>query len=76
MAGLDVDSIAIGAFHAMKNGILTSQSAGNNGPRVSSLSSVAPWILTVAASRIDRHVIDKVALANGRTLVVRFINSL
>lgn len=26
------DSIAIGAFHSMKNGILTSDSAGNSGP--------------------------------------------
>ena len=26
------DTIAIGAFHAMKNGILTSNSAGNSGP--------------------------------------------
>ncbi|PQM38592.1 subtilisin-like protease SBT4.4 [Prunus yedoensis var. nudiflora] len=64
------DPVAIGAFHAMKKGILTSQSAGNMGLKVASVVSVAPWILTVAASSIDRRFTDKVVLANGKTLVV------
>ncbi|KAL6275763.1 hypothetical protein ACE6H2_019364 [Prunus campanulata] len=63
------DPVAIGAFHAMKKGILTSQSAGNMGLKVASVVSVAPWILTVAASSIDRRFTDKVVLANGKTLV-------
>ncbi|XP_058110932.1 subtilisin-like protease SBT4.9 [Magnolia sinica] len=50
----DHDSIAIGAFHAMQKGILTSQSSGNNGPVPAFLLSVAPWVLTVAqAAPID-----------------------
>ncbi|KAM1401560.1 hypothetical protein ACFX1X_028740 [Malus domestica] len=65
----DRDAIAIGAFHALEKGILTSQSAGNGGPYEGSVSSVAPWILTVAASSIDRRIIDKVVLGNRRTLV-------
>ncbi|XVF05205.1 hypothetical protein REPUB_Repub05bG0151900 [Reevesia pubescens] len=48
------DSIAVGAFHAMKKGILTSCSAGNNGPDLYSLVNAAPWILTVGASTTDR----------------------
>ncbi|RVW97526.1 Cucumisin [Vitis vinifera] len=44
------DSAAIGAFHAMKNGILTSTSAGNEGPLLVSVTNVSPWSLSVAAS--------------------------
>ncbi|XP_068344257.1 subtilisin-like protease SBT4.6 [Pyrus communis] len=71
----DQDPIAIGAFHALEKGILTSQSAGNDGPYMGTVSSVAPWILTVAASSIDRHIIDKVVLGNGRTLVGNSVNA-
>jgi len=62
------DPIAIGAFHAMAKGILTVQSAGNNGPNPT--VSVAPWILTVAASTTNRRIVTKVVLGNGKTLVV------
>ncbi|XVE99672.1 hypothetical protein REPUB_Repub03eG0220100 [Reevesia pubescens] len=59
------DSIAIGAFHAMKNGILTSNSAGNSGPNVATVVNVSPWSLSVAASTIDRKFITNVKLGNG-----------
>ena len=47
-----IDRIAIGALRAIKKGILTSQSARTifNSYKVGSVSSVAPWIFTVAAS--------------------------
>ncbi|TYG51917.1 hypothetical protein ES288_D10G299600v1, partial [Gossypium darwinii] len=60
------DSIAIGAFHAMKKGILTSNSAGNGGPTPGSVVNVSPWSLTVAASTIDRKFVTKVKLGNGQ----------
>ena len=69
------DSIAIGAFHAMEKGILTVNSAGNNGPLFGTVSSVAPWLLSVAASSIDRQFIAKVVLGNGRTLIVCLVHS-
>lgn len=59
------DSIAIGAFHAMKHGILTSNSAGNEGPEYFTTSNVSPWSLSVAASTIDRKFVSRVQLANG-----------
>lgn len=64
------DALALGAFHAMEKGILTVNSAGNDGWNEGTTSSTAPWIMTVAASDIDRRIIDKVALGNGKVLTV------
>lgn len=64
------DSIAIGAFHSMKNGILTSTSAGNSGPEYKSLSNYSPWSLSVAASTIDRNFSNKLVLGNNQVLEV------
>ncbi|XP_038891007.1 cucumisin-like [Benincasa hispida] len=59
------DSIAIGAFHAMQHGILTSNSAGNEGPEYFTTSNISPWSLSVAASTMDRKFVSQVQLANG-----------
>uniref|UniRef100_M1DNL1 Cucumisin n=1 Tax=Solanum tuberosum TaxID=4113 RepID=M1DNL1_SOLTU len=59
------DSIAIGAFHSMKNGILTSNSAGNSGPDPQTVTNLSPWSLSVAASTIDRRFVTDVQLGNG-----------
>ncbi|XP_058197603.1 subtilisin-like protease SBT5.4 [Rhododendron vialii] len=59
------DGIAIGAFHAVRNGIVVVCSAGNDGPNPGSVSNVAPWILTVAASTLDRDFASYVQLNNG-----------
>ncbi|XP_052198207.1 cucumisin-like [Diospyros lotus] len=59
------DSIAIGAFHSMKNGILTSNSAGNSGPDPETITNFSPWSLSVAASTIDRKFVTKVKLRNS-----------
>ncbi|XP_042487748.1 subtilisin-like protease SBT4.10 [Macadamia integrifolia] len=65
------DPIAIGAFHAMQKGVLTSASAGNEGPDMVSMSNLAPWMLTVAASSTDRQIVSKVTIDNQITMVVR-----
>ncbi|CAI0414184.1 unnamed protein product [Linum tenue] len=59
------DALAIGAFHAMKRGVLSSASAGNSGPSPATASNLAPWMLTVAASSMDRKFISQVVLGNG-----------
>ncbi|KAK8544368.1 hypothetical protein V6N13_056150 [Hibiscus sabdariffa] len=69
------DPIAIGAFHAAEKGILVMQSAGNSGPKAQKVVSVAPWILSVAASTTDRFFVDRVVLGNGKTLTGFSLNS-
>ncbi|KAJ9184226.1 hypothetical protein P3X46_003973 [Hevea brasiliensis] len=62
------DVIAIGAFHAIQKGIVVVCSAGNDGPTPSSVTNIAPWIITVGASTIDRQFQTWVELGNGRRL--------
>jgi len=59
------DASSIGAFHATRNGILTSKSAGNNGPDLATITNDSPWSLSVAASTIDRNFFIKVQLGNN-----------
>ncbi|OIV90449.1 hypothetical protein TanjilG_01927 [Lupinus angustifolius] len=60
------DSIAIGAFGAAQNGVVVSCSAGNSGPGPYTAVNIAPWILTVGASTIDREFPADVVLGDGR----------
>ncbi|KAL0321906.1 UNVERIFIED_CONTAM: Cucumisin [Sesamum calycinum] len=69
------DPIAIGAFHAMKNGILTSNSAGNSGPSSASIVNFSPWSLSVAASTIDRKFLTNVQLGNDESYVGVSVNT-
>ncbi|XP_027338944.1 subtilisin-like protease SBT4.14 [Abrus precatorius] len=62
------DSISIGAFHAMRKGIITVASAGNDGPTLGTVTNTAPWIVTVAASGIDRTFRSTVQLGNGKNI--------
>ncbi|XP_042518868.1 subtilisin-like protease SBT5.3 [Macadamia integrifolia] len=62
------DSVAIGSFHAVKNGIVVVCSAGNKGPMVGSVNNVAPWILTVGATTTDREFLTYVQLGNKMQL--------
>ncbi|XP_022132049.1 CO(2)-response secreted protease-like isoform X2 [Momordica charantia] len=68
------DPIAIGAFHAHQMGVLVVCSAGNDGPDPNTVGNVAPWILTVAASNIDRDFQSTVVLGNGKTFQGTAIN--
>ncbi|KAG0561397.1 hypothetical protein KC19_9G061800 [Ceratodon purpureus] len=65
---LRYNAIAIGAFGAMEKGVFVSCSAGNEGPGLGTVENFAPWIMTVAASTIDRDFPANVILANGQIL--------
>ncbi|XP_019434160.1 PREDICTED: subtilisin-like protease SBT4.14 [Lupinus angustifolius] len=62
------DSIAVGAFHAMRKGIITVASAGNDGPNMATVTNNAPWIVTVAASGIDRDFKSTIELGSGKNV--------
>ncbi|XP_034580688.1 subtilisin-like protease SBT4.3 [Setaria viridis] len=66
---------AIGSFHAMRRGVVTSAAAGNSGLSGGRVCNVAPWMLSVAASTIDRRFVDKIVLGNGKTIVGSSINT-
>ncbi|GFQ02884.1 subtilisin-like protease sbt5.3 [Phtheirospermum japonicum] len=59
------DSIAIGSFHAVRNGIVVVCSVGNAGPHAATVTNVAPWQISVAASTMDRHFPSNVILGNN-----------
>ncbi|XP_038892404.1 cucumisin-like isoform X2 [Benincasa hispida] len=69
------DPIAIGSFHAMQKGILTSNSAGNDGPRYFTTTSLSPWLLSVAASTTDRKFVTKVQIGNKNSFQGVSINT-
>ncbi|PKI41793.1 hypothetical protein CRG98_037828 [Punica granatum] len=49
------DSFSIGAFHAVKNGIVVACSAGNSGPDLGTVMNVSPWVITVGAGTLGRE---------------------
>lgn len=65
------DPIAIGAFHAVESGITVVCSAGNDGPSSTTVVNTAPWILTVAASTIDRDFQSNVVLGGNKVIKVK-----
>eukprot|EP00271_Cylindrocystis_brebissonii_P020344 TRINITY_DN6697_c0_g1_i1.p1 TRINITY_DN6697_c0_g1~~TRINITY_DN6697_c0_g1_i1.p1 ORF type:complete len:857 (+),score=148.09 TRINITY_DN6697_c0_g1_i1:32-2572(+) len=69
------DLWALGVLHAAKAGVFVSASAGNEGPGPSTLSHVAPWYLSVAASTHDREYQRSVTLGNGKTFFGQGISS-
>ncbi|XP_026440610.1 subtilisin-like protease SBT1.4 [Papaver somniferum] len=63
----DKDPVAIATFGAVEKGILVSCSSGNYGaqtPKV--ISNVAPWMLTVGSSTMDREFRADVILGDGQ----------
>ncbi|KAK4275082.1 hypothetical protein QN277_018221 [Acacia crassicarpa] len=71
---LTSDPIAIGSFHAVERGITVVCSAGNDGPTSNTVSNDAPWILTVAASTLDRDLESDLVLPNNKVIKGEGIN--
>lgn len=77
--GVDIISLSVSmgmlefpyaTLHAVLEGKTVVVSGGNDGPQPQSITNDAPWILTVAASTIDRSFPTVITLGNNRTLVV------
>ncbi|OEL15928.1 Subtilisin-like protease SBT3.5 [Dichanthelium oligosanthes] len=74
--GVDILSLSLsgaeetpGTLHAVARGIFVVFIAGNNGPAAQTVQNAVPWILTVAASTIDRSFPTVVSLGNNEKLV-------
>ncbi|KAJ1291587.1 hypothetical protein BS78_02G327000 [Paspalum vaginatum] len=62
------DSMSIALFGAVRAGVFVACSAGNFGPRESTLNNVAPWITTVGAGTVDRVFPVSITLGDGQVL--------
>lgn len=62
------DGVAIGSFHAVKNGVTVVCSAGNSGPGAGTVSNTAPWLMTVGASTMDREFPAYLVLDNKKQI--------
>ena len=60
----------VGAFHAVSKGIPVVAAASNEGPKAQTVANAAPWLLTVAATTLDRSFPTKITLGNKQTLFV------
>lgn len=68
------DANSIGNFHAFQKGVVVSASAGNSF-LPGTATNVAPWILTVAASTMDREIQSNTYLGNSQVIkVINHIN--
>ncbi|KAJ0240939.1 Subtilisin-like protease [Hirschfeldia incana] len=63
------DLMATGAFHAILKGITVVSSGGNSGPDAQTVGNAAPWILTVAATTLDRSFPTPLTLGNNRVIL-------
>ncbi|KAL5551489.1 hypothetical protein UlMin_001665 [Ulmus minor] len=61
------NAISIGSFHATAKGITVVVSAGNSGPISQTVENTAPWLITVAATTIDRAFPTAITLGNNQT---------
>ncbi|GJN19537.1 hypothetical protein PR202_gb06822 [Eleusine coracana subsp. coracana] len=74
--GVDVLSLSLGSsdeipgtLHAVARGITVVFNAGNDGPAAHTIQNAVPWVLTVAASTIDRSFPTMISLGNKKKLV-------
>ncbi|RVX01072.1 Subtilisin-like protease SBT1.1 [Vitis vinifera] len=61
------DVLAIASLGAVQHGVFVAAAAGNSGPSSSTVVNAAPWMMTVAASTMDRSFPAIVNLGNGET---------
>ncbi|XP_057972825.1 subtilisin-like protease SBT3.9 [Malania oleifera] len=68
-------AVSIGSFHAAAKGISVVCAAGNDGPFAQTVQNTAPWLISVAASTIDRSFPTPITLGNNQTFVGQALNT-
>ncbi|ESQ33489.1 hypothetical protein EUTSA_v10006855mg [Eutrema salsugineum] len=63
------DRIATGAFHAVAKGIIVVCAGGNSGPAAQTVLNTAPWVITVAATTLDRSFPTPITLGNNNMIL-------
>ncbi|KAJ0232847.1 Subtilisin-like protease [Hirschfeldia incana] len=63
------DAIATGSFHAVAKGITVVCAGGNAGPSAQTIANTAPWVLTVAATTLDRSFATPIILGNKKLIL-------
>nr|KYP39984.1 Subtilisin-like protease [Cajanus cajan] len=71
---LFTNGVSIGSFHAVARNILVVCSAGNQGPASMSVTNVAPWAFTVAASTMDRDFLSNISFSNNQSIAGASVN--
>ncbi|GLJ34946.1 hypothetical protein SUGI_0703190 [Cryptomeria japonica] len=69
------DAITLGSLHAVKLGVIVACSVGNDGPSTATATNLAPWIITVAASSVDRSFPSHILLGDGTKLIGQTVTS-
>ncbi|VAI17598.1 unnamed protein product [Triticum turgidum subsp. durum] len=62
------DLLAVATFGAERRGVFVVMAGGNDGPKASSITNVAPWMTTVGAATTDRVFPATLRLGNGVVL--------
>ncbi|EMS50760.1 Subtilisin-like protease [Triticum urartu] len=65
----DMGENSFGALHAVQKGITVVYAGGNSGPRPQTIQNTSPWVITVAASKIDRSFPTMITLGNKQKIV-------
>ncbi|XP_042374424.1 subtilisin-like protease SBT3.5 [Zingiber officinale] len=71
--GVDVLSLSLGllqdnsfgVLHAVAKGLTVVYAAGNSGPTPQTVVNTAPWVITVAASTIDRAILTPIRVGQS-----------
>ncbi|KAM3300257.1 hypothetical protein ACQJBY_041336 [Aegilops geniculata] len=63
------DDYAFASLQAVQKGITMVFSGGNNGPRAQTVENSSPWVITVAASKLDRSFPTVITLGNKQQMV-------
>lgn len=80
--GVDVISVSIAlaergmpyaSLHAVAKGIVAVFGGGNQGPAAQTVQDHTPWVITVAASTMDRSFPTEITLGNNQKLVAQSI---